>query len=179
MRVPRPAAAVRFGVLAVVGLAACGASPPVSPRRVRRPWPPSPARAIRPSPGAVPIEEITRFTEAYINWTASDVSRQMAMLARTSIGQARSEMMLAAAETSGDGRLRQGGIANQGQVEAVAPLHGHPGQYVVVTRETTTASATAAYQGLAPAWHLTIATVTVRVSGNRRRWVISGWQPES
>ena len=122
---------------------------------------------------------ITRFTTTYINWTAGDVARQMSALARASIGQARSEMQLAAAETRGDSTLRQGGIANQGVVEAVAPLARRADQYVVVTRETTTASATDAYQGLAPAWHVTIATLTPRGSGRNRSWVISGWQPES
>jgi hypothetical protein len=85
-------------------------------------------------------------------------------------------VQLAAAETAGDYELQRDGIANSGQVEAVAPLRGHPNQYVVVTRELTSATATDAYQGLAPAWHVTVATVREQSPGV---WVVSGWQPES
>ena len=38
------------------------------------------------------------------------------------------------------------------------------------------ASTTSAYRGLAPAWHLSLATVT-RVDGGL--WTLSGWQPEN
>ena len=79
----------------------------------------------------------------------------MIELASASIGQARSAMQLAAAQTAGDYELRRGGIANSGTVEAVAPLPASRNQYVVVTRESTTATADAAYQGLRPAWHVT------------------------
>jgi hypothetical protein len=122
---------------------------------------------------------LVAFAEAYINWNAADVSAQMARLARASVGQARSELALAAAQTRGDTTLSQGGIANRGTVEAVAPLLGRSGRYVVVTRESTIATETDAYQGLAPAWHLTLATVTAIDSGGGRRWAVSGWQPES
>ena len=61
-------------------------------------------------------------------------------------------------------------------VEAVAPLDGRPGAFVVVTRESTTAANTDAYAGLRPAWHVTVATVAEVARG---RWVLSGWQPES
>jgi hypothetical protein len=33
-----------------------------------------------------------------------------------------------------------------------------------------------AYAGLAPAWHVAVATVTEVAP---RRWVLSGWQPEN
>jgi hypothetical protein len=84
-------------------------------------------------------------------------------------------MDLAAAQTAGDYELRRGGIANHGTVEAVAPLRGSPGTYVVVTRESTTASATTAYQGLRPAWHVTLAGVRRQPRGG---WVVDRWQPE-
>ena len=121
---------------------------------------------------------MTAFARAYINWTAATVSRRLASLALASIGQARSEMSLEAAQTAGDSQLRAGGIANHGDVEAVAALTGAADRYVVVTREATSASNTTAYQGLQPAWHVTIATVTL-VARPRERWVVSGWQPES
>jgi hypothetical protein len=142
---------------------------------------PGPAPPAQSAPGAgSPTAAIARFARAYINWTAADVAAKLAALARDSIGQARSEMTLASAAARGDPTLAQGGIANSGTVEAVASRIGHPGEYVVVTRESTAASATTSYQGLAPAWHLTVATVTdLALRGRTGGWVLSGWQPES
>jgi hypothetical protein len=138
-------------------------------------------------PGAVPGQRtaaswrsasaaVAAFAEAYINWTAENVSGDMRWLAARSIGQARSAMQLAAAQTGADYELQRGGIANAGVVEAVAPLPGRRDRYVVVTREMTTATATTAYQGLGSAWHLAVATVSQLSAG---RWVVRGWQPES
>jgi hypothetical protein len=163
----------------VVALAACctlsagcgGSHAPVSPER---PAPPS-ARETAPG-GSAPEQAIRGFATAYINWTATSVAGDMRALANVSIGQARSAMQLAAAETAGDYELQQGGIANSGTVEAVAPLPGRRNQYAVVTLEETTATASNAYQGLAPSWHLAVATVVEAVPG---RWVVSGWQPEN
>jgi hypothetical protein len=100
----------------------------------------------------------------------------MQALAEQSVGQARSEMELAAAQTGSDYELRRGGIANSGGVEAVTALAGPRGRYVVVTREVTTATATNAYQGLQPAWHVAVATVAEIGPG---RWAVSEWQPET
>jgi hypothetical protein len=136
---------------------------------------PRTSAVARPST-ATPERAVRRFADAYINWTADTVARDMSRLAAASIGQARSALQLAAAQTAGDYELKRGGIANRGTVEAVAPLPASSDQYVVVTREQTTATAAAAYQGLRPAWHVTIATVAVRGGGG---WVLSGWQPES
>jgi hypothetical protein len=119
---------------------------------------------------------VAAFATAYINWNAATVVGDMRRLAARSIGQARAAMQLAAAQTASDYELRHGGIANQGTVEAVAPLRGASDRYLVVTRELTTASATTAYQGLQPAWHVALATVS---RGSAGRWVVSGWQPES
>jgi hypothetical protein len=46
----------------------------------------------------------------------------------------------------------------------------------VVTLESTSATNTTAYQGLRPAWHVSLATVAELAGG---RWVLSGWQPEN
>ena len=100
---------------------------------------------------------VRRFATRYINWNAATVTRQMQALAVASIGQARSAMALAAAQTQNDYELRHGGIANSGVVEAVAPLPGRRNQFVVVTREQTTATNTSAYAGLRPAWHVAVA----------------------
>jgi hypothetical protein len=123
-----------------------------------------------------PTRAIEAFADAFINWRAATVAADMRTLAAASVGQARSAMQLAAGRTAQDYELRRGGIANSGTVEAVAPLAGGHDQYVVVTREQTTATASTAYQGLRPAWHLTLATVTEVAAG---QWVVSGWQPES
>jgi hypothetical protein len=119
---------------------------------------------------------VAAFATAYINWDAQSVSPDMRALAAHSVGQARAAMTLAAAETAGDYELQRGGIANHGTVEAVAPLARRQNQYVVVTLESTTATNTTAYQGLRPAWHVALATVTQQGAG---QWVLSGWQPEN
>jgi hypothetical protein len=172
--------------LALVGAlsaGACGAqgAPPGAPSRVARaqathehasPAPPRQSAAGSPTP----LAAVDAFARAYINWTAETVSQDMQQLAAHSVGQARSAMELAAAQTAGDYELAQGGIGNVGTVEAIAPLHGQSDRYVVVTRELTTATATTAYQGLAPAWHVAVATVAWLPPG---AWVVSGWQPEN
>jgi hypothetical protein len=123
-----------------------------------------------------PVQAVQVFAATYINWTASTVSARLQALAEVSVGQARSAMSLAAAETAKDYELRRSGVANTGTVEAIAPLRSGSDQYVVVTRESTTATNSSAYRGLAPAWHVTLATVT-RVTGGL--WVLSDWQPET
>jgi hypothetical protein len=140
---------------------------------------PSPAPPLEHAPARSGAElALLLFATAYVNWNASDVSERLRALAAASVGQARSAMVLEAAQVASDPQLRAGGVANHGSVEAIAPLIGGGGggdSYVVVTREWTSASASAAYQGLLPAWHVTLATV--RAEG--RGWVVSGWQPES
>jgi hypothetical protein len=126
-------------------------------------------------PGPDPATAVRAFATAYINWTAATVTARLRTLASLSVGQARAAMTLAASETARDYELRRSGVANQGTVEAVAPL-GTNARYVVVTRELTTATATQAYRGLRPAWHVTLATVAHLANGG---WALSGWQPEN
>ena len=138
------------------------------------PSPPTPAE-FPADPSRAAEAAVNAFATAYINWTAQSVAGEMHGLAERSVGQARAAMQLAAAQTGSDYELQRGGIANSGVVEAIAPLRSRRNQYVVVTRELTTARASTAYQGLAPAWHVAIATVTELGPG---RWAVSGWQPE-
>ena len=126
--------------------------------------------------GNSPLQVLRAFANAYINWSAQTIAIHMRALADASIGQARSAMQLAAVNAAQDYELQRGGIANSGAVEAVAPLRGSSDRYVVITRELTTATATSAYQGLRPEWHVTVATVSELGPG---QWVVSGWQPES
>jgi hypothetical protein len=172
---------MRTGALVLVcaALAGCGSTTADRVRQAQTtheyPSPPPPHQTTAGgSPDA--IDAIRAFATTYINWTADTVSQQMRSLATESVGQARSAMQLAAGQTAGDYELQRGGIANSGSVEAIAPLYGHRAEYVVVTRELTSATNTDAYQGLRPAWHLALATV-VELAG--RRWVLSRWQPES
>jgi hypothetical protein len=123
-----------------------------------------------------PVQAVQVFAQWYINWTADTVATHLRVLAQVGIGQARSAMTLAAGQVGKDSSLTLGGIANSGTVEAIAPVTGERNVYAVVTRERTTATNTNAYQGLRPAWHVTLATVT-EVDG--RLWTISGWQPEN
>ena len=115
------------------------------------------------------------FAATYVNWSAATVAARLSGLAQVSVGQARSALRMAAAQAARDGELRRGGIANSGTVEAIGPVAGHARQYAVVTRERTTAARGDAYQGLAPEWHVAVATVTRVRDG---LWVLSGWQPE-
>jgi len=151
--------------------------PPLAQAQATHEWPSPPApRQTATGATASPLNAIRAFAAAYINWDAHTVARDMRALAGRSIGQARAAMTLAAAETAGDYELQRGGIANHGAVEAVAPLASHQHEYVVVTLESTTATNTTAYQGLKPAWHVALATVTQQRAG---QWVLSAWQPEN
>jgi hypothetical protein len=137
---------------------------------------PSPPRETANRAASSAAQAVRAFASAYINWTAETVAGDMASLAARSIGQARSAMSLAAAQTADDYELQRGGIANHGTVEAVAPLPRKPDQFVVVTLESTSATNTTAYQGLRPAWHVALATVTELPGAG---WVLSAWQPEN
>jgi hypothetical protein len=140
------------------------------------PAPPPPAENVADGGATSPVAAIDAFATSYINWTAQSVVAQLRALAADSVGQARSAMTLAANQTARDYELQRGGVQNSGTVEAVAPLTGQPNQYVVVTREQTSATNTTAYEGLRPAWHLTLATVA---EVSRGRWALSDWQPEN
>jgi hypothetical protein len=188
-----PAIAVVVAAVAGSGCASLAPEPPPRPQTqsasttVAPSSPVAQAQATHEYPGPRPRPEsapgsgsaaqaVAAFANAYINWNAHTVAADMQALAQRSVGQARSAMELAAAQTGSDYELRRGGIANSGEVEAVTPLAGSAGRFIVVTRERTTATATDAYQGLQPAWHVALATVA---SVGPRRWAVSGWQPES
>jgi hypothetical protein len=172
--------ALALPVMGCAPLAIHTTSRPPSPisqmaRTHEYPSPQPPAQAVAAA-AASPVTAIDAFATAYINWSAQTVAAQLRALAAASIGQARSAMQLAAAQVAGDYELQRGGVQNSGTVVAVAPVTGQPNQYAVVTREQTSATDTAAYQGLRPVWHLTLATVA-RLGP--REWVVSVWQPES
>ena len=177
----------RTALIAAIALAGCGASVVQRPHRralsriavaqANHAYP-APAALRQPVSAAAgsPSAALAAFARDYINWTADSVAGDMASLAARSIGQARAAAQLAAAETASDYELHRDGIANSGAVEAIAPLAGGAHEFVVVTRERTSATGTSAYQGLQPAWHVAIATVSEIGPGE---WVVSGWQPQS
>jgi hypothetical protein len=176
----------RYSALVVAGLvlAGCGATRPqrvgrskVATAQATHEYPsPKPSPQATSGSSASAVQAVRSFATAYINWTTDTVTADMRALAARSIGQARSALELAAAQTASDYELQQGGISNSGQVEVVAPLPSGRDRYVVVTREQTAATNTTAYQGLRPAWHVAMATVSLLAPG---AWVVSGWQPES
>jgi hypothetical protein len=181
---------VRRAIAACAALALAGCAPleihagrppgPLAQASATHEYPAPPAPPRTPAGGgagaASAAAAIESFATTYVNWSAQTVVTQLRALQADSIGQARSAMALAATQTAGDYELQRGGVQNSGTVVAVAPVSGQPNQYVVVTREQTSATNTTAYQGLGPAWHLTLATVAELSAG---RWVVSGWQPES
>lgn len=177
----------RVALIAAIALAGCGGSAlhrPHAPARSKiaiaqadHEYPaPAPSRQRAANTVDTAPAAVTAFARGYINWTAESVASDMASLAARSVGQARAAAQLAAAETASDYELHRDGISNSGTVEAVARLAGGGQRFVVVTRERTTATATATYQGLQPAWHVAIATVSEIGPGE---WVVSGWQPQS
>ena len=138
---------------------------------------PTPAGPLEHAPGAPsPAVAVTRFATAYVNWDAADVAAHLRRLATDCVGQARTALELQARQTGADPELGRLGIANHGEVMAAAPLAGGPaGRWVVVTRESSSATHSSAYAGLGPQWHVALAGVVRRRDG----WVISVWQPES
>jgi hypothetical protein len=169
-------------IAAVAVLAGCGSSThtvtqsKLALARTTHEYPsPAPPRESVDEASPSAIQAVRAFATAYINWSADTVAADMRTLAGRSVGQARSALTLTAAQTASDYELQRGGIANSGTVEVVAPLPGARDQYVVVTHESTNATNTTAYDGLRPAWHVALATVT-RV---RRAWAVSGWEPQS
>lgn len=178
----RSAAAIGLCALAAAGCGSTHRAAPTTPSKLARaaatheyPSPPPPPQTATGATSTA-AQAVRAFATAYINWTARTVAGDMASLAARSVGQARSAMTLAAAQTADDYELQRGGISNHGTVEAVAALAGHRNQYVVVTLESTSATNTTAYQGLRPAWHVALATATEQ---QPREWVVSGWQPEN
>ena len=176
---PGPSAGAGAATSAVAGTTSSGwgaAAPRTVARADRTHEVPTPRRRERVVGGwATPEQAVRAFADAYVNWRAATVAARLETLARRSIGQARAMLELQAREVAADRELHRGRIANAGTVEAVGALTGSPHRYAVVTREHTSAADDEAYRGLAPEWHVSVATVTL--SGGR--WVLSGWQPES
>jgi hypothetical protein len=178
----RRVALIGMSALAIIGCGAAHQKGRATPSRLAQaqatheyPSPPPPPQTATGASSSA-AQAVRAFATAYINWSAQTVAGDMESLASRSVGQARSAMTLAAAQTADDYELQRGGIANHGTVEAVAQLPRRPDQYVVVTLESTSATNTTAYRGLKPAWHVALATTTELPGAG---WVLSAWQPEN
>lgn len=174
--------------LATVLSTGCGISDPLNdlaapdhPVAVEHPneivaGPPADPRTLAPSksPASTPVEAVERFADRYINWNHRTLAEVQRQLAQMSIGEASATQKRAATRTPADSELRRGRVANHGQLIGIAPARPpRTGDFVVVTRETTTGARV--YDELPPAYHVTLATVS-RVRGG---WAISRWEPQS
>jgi hypothetical protein len=121
---------------------------------------------------ASPVAALERYASLWCNWTAATVLARQRELASISLGQARAQALQAAASLAADRTLADSGVANSGQVVAIAPSLSDAGQWVVVTRERTTGQGD--YQGLPATLHVTYAQLTHTPNGN----VVSVWAPQ-
>lgn len=123
---------------------------------------------------ATPRAALERYAQLYTNWTASTVVTAQRQLAAISVGSARAEAEQAAASYAHDTTLSASHVTNHGTVVGIATGHGAAvGNWVIVTRETTTG--TGDYAGLPPQLHITYA----RLTHTSRGWVVSSWSPKS
>lgn len=127
------------------------------------------------TPAPTPTAAVTAFAELYVNWTYATLADTRQRLGEIAVGEAAAAQRRAAAETRGDYELRRGKVENHGEIVTVAPQRDAPssGHFVVVTRETTTG--VGAYDGLPPAYHVTLVT-TEAVDGG---YAVSSWRPQS
>lgn len=147
--------------------------PAASPNEVTVPTSTGPSRSALAAATPTQAQAIERFGRLYINWTSTTLVDRQRELAAISIGEASSMQRRAAARTPADHELRQSKIANTGRIVALAPIRpARAGVWIVVTHERTTGERT--WDGLAPAYHVTIATVRQLKTG----WVVSQWRPQ-
>ena len=117
---------------------------------------------------------LRRYALVYVNWRAADLRQREHQLVAMSIGAAKLMAEQTAAAQSGTAALIADGVANSGQVVAIAPGEGPDvGQWVIVTLEHTTG--TGPYAGLPTTPHVTLA----RVRHVKTGWVVSAWNPAS
>jgi hypothetical protein len=117
---------------------------------------------------------LRRYALVYVNWRAADLREREHQLVATSIGAAKLMAEQTAAAQSATAALIADGVANSGQVVAIAPGEGPDvGQWVIVTQEHTTG--TGPYAGLPTSPHITLA----RVQHVKTGWAVSAWNPAS
>jgi adhesin HecA-like repeat protein len=119
------------------------------------------------------VQALTSFALLYINWSYRDLTSRQRTLAAISVGAARTAESQAAASSAGDVTLGAAHLANSGSVVSITGDQAESGLWAIVTHEQTHGSGD--YEGLPPAYHVTLARVT-RVPGG---YAVSEWLPQS
>jgi hypothetical protein len=175
-------------VLAATALALGGCSNPDAPTAGRssleeqRFSSPGEPNAAPPPPASsyaaanvkrTPTEALSSFAALYVNWTYRSLTRRQQTLAAMSVGAARTAELQAAATSGADATLRAARIANRGTVVSIARDQTQAGAWVIVTHEQTSGAGN--YEGLPPAYHVTVARVASAPGG----YAVSEWLPQS
>jgi hypothetical protein len=175
---------IAAALTSAIALTGCGIHDPLndpSPASSAHSRPPGVARhlnlklrrSVLAAAAPTPTAALERFAHLYIRWNEHNLADNQRTLAAISIGEASSTQARAAAHTPADYELHRSHLANTGRIVAIAPSRpAQPGRYVVVTRERTTGRGT--YDQIAPAYHLTLATVQHIPGG----WAVSQWHPQ-
>jgi hypothetical protein len=148
---------------------------PASPQNAGEPPAPAPPSADAQAPAGVqstPTLALTAFAHLYTNWTYKTLSANQRTLAAMSVGAARLAERQAAASSQGDTTIAQGHIYNQGQIVSIAPNLARANSWVIVTRERT--GGATQYDGLAAAYHVTIAKLAIVNTG----YAVEQWLPQ-
>jgi hypothetical protein len=147
-------------------------SSPGSPGERLSPPPPTIASQHPADVQTTPMLALRQFADLYINWTYRTLQRDQQTLAAIAVGPARLAEQQAAAASAADTTITRGQIYNTGQLISAAPSLTTPGEWVLVSHETTGGNPT--YDGLQAAYHVTLATVAAVPGG----YAITQWQPQ-
>ena len=148
-------------------------SSPANPGELPAPPPPTAASQAPADVKATPQAALRQFAQLYINWTYRTLVADQRTLAAISVAPARLSEQQAAASSAADSTITRGQIVNTGRLVSLSPSLTVPGQWVLVTREST--GGNPAYDGLQAAYHVTLATLA-HVPGG---YAISQWQPQN
>jgi hypothetical protein len=193
MNIPRHAALALTAAVALTGCASitdpAATSPPAPahtttttadpvPAPERGGTIPAPARQAqtqlaKQAGNASPQAALNRYASLWSDWTATTIVARQRQLAVISLGQARAQALQAAASFAHDHTLTKSHVANHGSVIAVTSSLITSGDWVIVTRESTTGQGD--YQGLPATVHVTYAQLTHTPHG----YVISQWSPQN
>lgn len=185
---PRLAAAVAAAA-AAFALSGCGitnpytatstassstsSSSPANPGELPAPPPPTAASQAPADVKATPQAALRQFAQLYVNWTYRTLVGDQRTLAAIAVAPERLSEQQAAAHSAADTTITRGQIVNTGRLVSLSPSLTVPGQWVLVTHEST--GGNPAYDGLQAAYHVTLATLA-RVPGG---YAVSQWQPQN
>lgn len=147
-----------------------------SPQNAGEPAAPAPSPASTQQSAGVQgtaVKALEAFAALYTNWTYKTLAQHQRTLAAISVGPARLAEQQAAVSSASDTTIPRGHIYNEGQVVSIAPDLASSGSWVIVTREQTGGGRE--YEGLVPAYHVTIAKLASVPGG----WAVQQWLPQS